>query len=193
MKTRSWVVWVGTSVLWSGAAQAESGWTRALRDSSADHLTVEVWMTAEGVAPDDASVLSGASDAAGERSLRWQALSGREILSPLVSRGPGEVCARLVGRDPIPGVRDVVVKIAAADAPAREPEVLLVSSRDGDAERALAVLRPGEQVTTVTATDAGGQVQAEYLELVSAAGRLALAREGEGAMTCYIPLNPPTM
>ena len=179
-------VLVGTAVAaMSGPAHADDG-LRALRSSSADPITVEAWMAAEGVAPDDASVLAGSSDAIGERALRWQELSGREILSPFVSRAEGEVCARLDGRDPIPGVREVVVKAASASSPGREPEVLLISAAEGT-ERALAVLRPGEQILTVTATDPDGRVRAEYLEVAGEQGRLALAREGDGALACYTP------
>ncbi|MEL6348599.1 MAG: hypothetical protein AAFV53_36180 [Myxococcota bacterium] len=152
----------------------------------ADRSYAETWMVAEGVSEEHTSLLSGVSRSWG-RGLRWSQWDGRALAASETAMEAEQTCTQLLGRDPVPGPREVAVYYSRGPDQPRDAQVLLVS---GDRqEQALVSLRPGEQILTVHREDLNSGERAEFLEVRSQRGRLSLTRSGRGSVSCYEPVR----
>ena len=206
MLTQTYALAVALTALQPPTVQSDR-WSRAAREVVDDRLVFELALEREGLSTDEASVIYGAQEPILNRwgkirdraGVGWLRLDGEAVLDDVNNAGDTRRlrCGELLGRDPIPGVRELV-PLQGRPRPPEElneasggPEILLAtrgSAIDGSLhEMAFVVVHPGESVQVTTVLDARSGEREELIELQVSASQqgIVLFRNERRATACF--------
>lgn len=206
MLTQTYAIAVALTALQPPTVQSDR-WDSAAREVVDDRLMFELALEREGLGTDEASVIYGTQEPVLNRwgkirdraSVGWLRLDGEAVLDDAELAGDTRRlrCGELQGRDPIPGVRELV-PLQGRPRPVDQlneatggPEILLATSGsalDGSLhEMAFVVVHPGEsiQVTTVLDKRTGQREELIELEVSDSQQGIVLFRNERRATACF--------
>jgi len=211
MLTQTYAIAVALTALQPPSAPSDR-WSRSAREVVDDRLVFELALEREGLGTDEASVIYGTQQPILNRwgklrdraGVGWMRLDGEPVLSDIDTAGDTRRmrCGELLGRDPIPGVRELV-PLTGRPRPVEQlneatggPEILLATSGsaiDGSLnEMAFVVVHPGESVQVTTVHDARTGHREELIELnVSATQQGIVLHRDENVATACFQGTPP--
>ena len=183
---------------------AEAAWTQTMHEHLSDPIGVELALHREGAEPEQASILTGATEQVdagaassrrrqGDRSLvGWFEARGETVVDPKEATGAAsrEVCAEVVhDLNMVPGRKLVLYNGRVFDpSSSLASHTGLVLASGQESPLAIVHLEPGDHVQTTERVHRRTGAVTEHIELTRGDRVLTLDRSSAGSRLCFRPL-----